>query len=110
MDETVKFTLTKVNKYGKKQTRTLILSPKGITNSSGLSTKWEKPKELVHALFLSKSDPKSFVIQTYDNYVFETDSVEQVQQVAEAFKKLKLGEILYSDALNGENEDELQTQ
>lgn len=30
--------------------------------------------------------------------------------MAEAFKKLKLGEILYSDALNGENEDELQTQ
>lgn len=67
--------------------------------------KWERGREQVHSLHLSESDPKAFVITLLDSYKFETDSVEQVQQIAETFRQLGLGEVVYEQQLQGEEDD-----
>eukprot|EP00163_Fabomonas_tropica_P012822 TRINITY_DN24183_c0_g1_i1.p1 TRINITY_DN24183_c0_g1~~TRINITY_DN24183_c0_g1_i1.p1 ORF type:complete len:496 (-),score=135.11 TRINITY_DN24183_c0_g1_i1:351-1838(-) len=89
--DSVSFELTKINRYGKRQVRTLTISKNGVSNSVKNKLRWFVSSEDVYDVALQSSNPTQFTLTFMTKYDFEADNAAQAQRIAESFKMLKIG-------------------
>ncbi|KAH0575922.1 Kinase, AGC Akt [Spironucleus salmonicida] len=90
------FLLTRTSKFGKKTQKTLSLAPNAVSSAS---QKFDKKASQIHGLHVSRTNKNAFAISLIEPVIFETDEADQVAQIIEAWRELKLGQIFYDDEI-----------
>lgn len=80
----------KINRYGNRQQRTILLSEGGISNLKGKTTQWYFPIDNIFSIEPDPTNPKNLDVRVIKNYNFEMMDEHEVKRAVEAFKEQKL--------------------
>jgi hypothetical protein len=81
------FDLVKINRHGNRQSRTLIMSEKGIKNQKGKHCQWYFPTGDVFSIEKDKQDACRVTIGVIRYYDFECNSPSEADRVIEKFEE-----------------------
>jgi len=85
------FDVIKTNSYGKRQQRTLAVSPMGVSNLNGQSCQWFVKNSDVYSVSQDKECGQKFTLTFLHRYHFEAESNEQAKQIIMEFNRMGVG-------------------
>ncbi|KAF2070941.1 hypothetical protein CYY_007747 [Polysphondylium violaceum] len=94
------FDVIKTNSYGKRQQRTIAVSPMGVSNLNGQSCQWFVKNSDVYSVSQDKDSGQKFTLTFLHRYNFEAESPEQARQIIMEFNRMGVG---FSHSIIDEN-------